>query len=405
MTSGKFRHGRWLVVAGLVQTLLMLAACGQPSGDRSAAPKPPIDYVYRRPADTGDGWATADAGEEGMLVSLLEDMIDATREEFDIVDSVAVAYRGKLVLHEVLRTALNPFDADVNNTNPDMHVLFSASKSLASLAVGVAIDEGIFSGVDQPYLSLFPYGSYANWDERKAQIVLEDILTMRHGLDWNEWDPPYSSPDNQLFSFYASETDYAKSFLDLPMAQDPGTQFAYSTVGSVSLGQAIEANAPLTLIDFGFLEILGPLGITDVEVLRTPTGLPDLGRGLYLQTRDFLKIGQLYAGGGFWNGERIVSAAWVDASLQPHVPLSWSDPDKFDWKITGYGYQWWIGYFEHGDLQLTAYAAWGSGQQYLFVIPELELVVAVFSHAFAELDEQQNLVYSLVSRYLIPAVI
>jgi len=337
-------------------------------------------------------------------LAILENMMDTMPSDFDIVDSLAIAYQGKLVMHETIRPGTMAFDAWVNNTNPDMHVLFSATKSLASLVVGIAIDQGIFSGVGQPYLAMFPYPSFENWDERKNDIVLEDVLTMRAGLEWNEWDPPYTSADNQMLRFYETEVDFSKSVLDLPMANDPGMAYAYNTPAVVSLGQAIENTASLSLIDFGIANVFGPMSISDVEVLTTPTGLPDIGRGLYLLTRDFLKFGQLLVNGGTWNGTRIVSEQWLDASVSPHVSLAWTDPDKFDWKLSAYGYLWWIGYFEYNGRQLNAWVARGHGEQNLFVIPELELVVAVFSHAFNGSDNEFNQTYDLISRFVIPAL-
>ena len=128
----------------------------------------------------------------------------------------------------------------MGNTDLELHALFSVSKSIASIAVGINIDKGNMSGVDTPYLSLFPYPNYENWDERKNDMTLHDVLTMRLGFAWNEWDPSYNDPGNELFDFYDDHVDYSKGLLDLPMAADPGSDFAYNTVATVSLGQAIE---------------------------------------------------------------------------------------------------------------------------------------------------------------------
>jgi len=160
----------------------------------------------------------------------------------------------------------------------------------------------------------------------------------------------------------------------------------------------------LTLIDWGLANLLGPLDISDVEIFTTPTGLPDLGRGLFLVTRDLLKFGQLYANSGSWNGRQIVAESWVDVSTQTHVPLTWSDPDKFDWKVTGMGYYWWTGYFEHNGQQIATYAARGHGEQLLMVIPGLELVIAVNSHAWNLEEGEVNQVFSMISRFVIPAL-
>lgn len=405
MNIEKFQGQNWLKIVEIALLIAGMAGCGGGGNtDDDTALEPPPTYSYAKPAEINDGWVTAHAADLGVDVALLEEMIVAVPRDFDIVDSVAISYQGSLILDETLRVRLNEFDAWVNNTDPDMHVMFSASKSLASLAVGIAIDLGIFSGVEIPYLDLFDYASYDNWDERKNDIVLKDVLTMRLGLDWDEWDPPYSSPDNQMLRFYATETDYSKSMLDRPMVAEPGTLFAYSTPASVSLGQAIENAGPLALIDFGIANVFLPLDITNVEVFRTPTGLPDIGRGLFLTTRDFLKFGQLYANRGTWNGQRIVSDTWVDASTTAYTEFGWTEPDRFDWQVSGYGYQWWTGSFEVDGESIESFAARGHGQQVLMVIPELDLVIAVFSHAFDSADDEVNQVFRMISQYIIPAL-
>jgi CubicO group peptidase (beta-lactamase class C family) len=251
---------------------------------------------------------------------------------------------------------------------------------------------------------LFSYPAYDNWDDRKNDILLEDVLTMRLGLAWDEWSPPYTSPDNQLIRFLDTETDFSKGLLDLPMANDPGTTFAYNTPAITSIGQAIENVGPLSLVDFGLSSVIGPLQISAVEILTTPTGLPDIGRGLFFRTRDFLKFGQLYANRGSWNGLQIVSESWVDTSTTAHISLSWSQAQDFAWKLDGYGYLWWTGYFEVNGQQIKAYAARGYGQQVLMVIPELELVVAVFSHGWDETPDQVSQVFELIARFIIPAL-
>lgn len=393
---------------GAVSLVLLLAGCGGGGGgDTAGAPGSglPADYGYSVPVAKGDGWNVAEAAGLGMSVELLEDMINAVQDrEYPIVDSIAIAYQGKLVLDETLRTSLHESDGWVGNRDPAMHAQFSVSKSFVSILIGIAIEQDIIPGVESPYLALFDYPDYENWDDRKNDITVEDVLTMRLGLEWNEWDPPYFDPDNQLLKFYENEFDYSKGLLDLPMVANPGERFAYNTVASVSLGQAIENSGPLTLTDFGTTYLAAPLQITALEVRRTPTGLPDLGGGVYLSTRDALKIGQLYADAGIWNGQRVVSSEWVAVSTQPHVTLAWTEPDAWAWKLDGYGYQWWSGYFDYDGHRLASFAARGYGQQVVMVIPELELVVAVNAHGYDDAEGEQNQVFSLIARFILPAV-
>jgi CubicO group peptidase (beta-lactamase class C family) len=382
-----------------------LPGCGNGSPAPVSGDAQGPGYIYRPPAQSGDSWSAARAGETGMSVGLLEDMMDAVLAgRFPVVDSIAIAHKGLLVFDEVVRTELDQADEHVNNTDLALHAQFSISKSFASALVGIAIDQGVFGGSDVPYLSLFPYGEYANPDPRKYAITLHDVLSMRLGLDWNEWEPPYSASDNQLFSFHRANVDLAKGLLDLPMAADPGTEFAYNTVATTSLGQAIENNAPLSLIDYGGANLLAPLGISRIEVLRTPTALPDIGRGLYLTTRDLLKLGQLYLDGGTWNGQRLLSPEWISRSLVPYSELGWGDPAVMDWQLEGYGYQWWLGHFIVDGHRIDSYAALGFGAQWLMIIPEFELVIAVNSHGSNGVPSETTQPLALMKRFVIPSV-
>jgi CubicO group peptidase (beta-lactamase class C family) len=357
------------------------------------------------PADLGDGWAVSDAASQGLSVQRLEDMMAAIGHgEYPVIDSIAIASRGNLVFEETLRTQLDEKDGWVANTDLSIHAQFSASKSVASILIGIAIDRGHINGVDVPYVSLFDYPSYDNWDERKNQITLHDVLTMRLGLQWDEWSVPYGDPDNAVVQFFNQHHDYSKGLLDLPLATDPGTSYAYNTIASISLGQAIENRNPLAYGDFLQTYLLDPLRITDVMWTSTPTGLPDLGGGLYLHARDMVKFGQLYMDDGSWNGQQIVSGNWITASLQSYTELAWTDPNSRDWKVDGYGYQWWTGHFEHNGQELSAFAARGWGQQTVMVIPALDLVIAINSNDYEGRPDAVNQVFGLIARFLLPAI-
>ena len=390
---------------GFLALMLGSAACGGGGGAVEAPQPPPFDYEYAQPAATGDGWAVAHAADAGIDVARLEAMMNSIRGgAFDYVDSIVVAQDGKLVFDETIRKVTDAEDGRVGNTNLKMHAQFSTTKSITGVAVGIAIEQGYLPGVDALYLGLFPYSSYDNWDERKQDMTLGHVLAMQSGLAWNEWNPPYSSPDNQLIRFYETEVDFTKSLLDLPLAADPGTAFAYNTVATVSLAQAIENNAPLSFVDFGQNELLLPLGISDVEFLTTPTGLPNTGGGFYFLTRDMVKFGQLALDGGRWNDEQIVSAAWIDELVTLRTAITWENPEEWHWQLDGYGYHWWLGHYEIDSTVYDTWAMWGFGGQWVVVVPELNLVVAINSHGYDNDDGALNQVHELIARYVIPAV-
>lgn len=378
---------------------------GSPMPPQPPAPQPPTGFVYQVPEDRGDSWTVAHASAQGFDVPALEAMMDDVLDGgFDVVDSIAIARGGTLVFDETIRTELADNDQDVNNTNLAMHAQFSVSKSITSLVVGIAIDEGHIAGVEVPYLDLFSYTDYANWDERKNDITLQHVLTMQLGLQWDEWDPPYTSPDNQWNRFYFNEHDFAKALLDLPVVADPGTEFAYNTAATVSLGQAVENSVPLTLDDFGIGELMLPLGITEIEVTRTPTGLANGGGGFFLRTRDAAKFGQLLLNDGAWNGDRIVSSAWVSESLTPRTAITWDNPEQWDWQVTGYGYQWWFGFYEHEGNAVDSYVAWGFGGQWVVTIPSLDLVIAINSNGYEGGNAALNQAHALIRQHILPAL-
>lgn len=396
-----------LIFYGLILTA---PACGGGSsgGDTVPNPPPPLPpagFVYEVPEDRGDSWTVAHASTQGVDAEALETMMDAVLAgDFDVIDSIAIARGGELIFDATVRTALADNDAEVSNTELDIHAQFSVSKSITSLVVGIAIDEGFIAGVEEPYLSFFPYNDYANWEERKDDITLEHVLTMQLGLEWDESDPPYSSPDNRWNRFYFNEHDFAKALLDLPMVAEPGTEFAYNTAATVSLGQAVENSVPLMLDDFGISELMLPLGITDIEVTRTPTGLANGGGGFYLRTRDAAKFGQLLLNDGTWNGERIVSSEWLAASVTPQTAMAWENPGQWDWQLTGYGYQWWTGFYEHEGAAVDTYVAWGYGGQWVVAMPSLDLVVAINSNGYDRGNAALNQAHALIRQHVLTAL-
>jgi CubicO group peptidase (beta-lactamase class C family) len=388
----------------LMFMLLLAGSVACSGGSGGSADPTPVAYTYAAPAVEADTWVTSHAADEGLDVALIESMMNAIHNgRYPVIDSIAMVRSGRLVLDETIRTATDAEDQRVGNTNPRMHTQFSTIKSITAIAVGIAIERGYLPGVDAPYLDFFPYAAYDNWDARKNDITLGHVLAMRAGLAWDEWDPPYTSPDNQLIRFYDEEHDYSKALLDLPLADDPGTSFAYNTAASISLAQAIENMAPLTFVDFGLSELIVPLGITEVEFLTTPTGLPNAGGGFYFRTRDMAKFGQLVLNGGTWNGARIVGASWISDMLEIRTPVSWAEPDARDWKLDGYGYQWWLGHYVVDSAALDAWVMWGFGGQWVVVVPERELVIAINSHGYDDSDGALQQAHELINDFLLPA--
>jgi CubicO group peptidase (beta-lactamase class C family) len=291
---------------------------------------------------------------------------------YEGIDSVVIARNNKLLLYWYDRDReLDEFDDWINNSTRERHILHSTSKSFTSALIGIAIDQGHIKSAQVPFFDLFDYESYENWDSRKAEMTLEDALTMQLGLHWDEWSLPYTNPDNDLRILTANNWDWAKALLDLPLSNDPGTRFTYNTAATTAIGQALENATGMGMATFANTYLFYPMQITEARWSRTPTMLPVGGSGLFLTGRELAKFGQLYLDGGVWQGQQLISAEWVAASVVRHVDLS--DVMRFS---EGYGYQWWLDELQYKGQLLETWVTSGYGGQYMFVVPGLELVVA-----------------------------
>lgn len=352
-------------------SLTALTACGggggaEPigGGDRRAT------FEYRVPTDQGDGWAVGHLEDQAVDVSRIEEMMQMVVDgTYPGIDGIVIVRNEVLVLDAPLRTELDEYDPWVGNLSLSRHIMHSTSKSFTSALVGIAIDQGYIAGTDVSFYDFFPYGTYDNWDARKATMTLEDALTMRLGFRWDEWSKPYGDPENDLTILTSNNSNYARALLDLPLATDPGSTFVYNTAATTTIGQALEYAVGVPMEDFAEMHLFAPLQIRGAVWGMTPNGLPNGGSGLFLKPREMAKFGQLFLGGGTWQGQRIISADWVSRSVERHVSLSWND-------TSGYGYQWWLDNFVVDGQPVPSYSTRGFGGQYIFVVPSLQLVVA-----------------------------
>ena len=255
----------------------------------------------------------------------------------------------------------HPFFGDT-----DLHTLQSVTKSVTSLLIGIAIDDGaIPGGVASPAMQWFGDFDPDMSDPRRADMTLEDILTMQSGIDWQE-SIPYEDPANSCIQLEASE-DWIQFIIDQPMREEPGTRFDYNSGASVLLGKILREATGQRIDTFARERLFQPLGIESFHWKLTPKGEVDTEGGLYLRSEDLARIAQLVLQRGEWDGERIVSAEWIETSTRAHVPDVGGG--------TGYGYQWWIP--QEGEGLEDACMGGGFGGQYPVIVPELDVVAVL----------------------------
>jgi CubicO group peptidase (beta-lactamase class C family) len=247
-----------------------------------------------------------------------------------------------------------------------IHTMQSVSKTVTSVTIGAAMLRKEFPvELDTPILKYFEAYKIANLEDRKRRITLQDLLTMRAGLEWHE-DLAYDDPKNSA-DVMEAQHDWVQYVIDQPMVSEPGKQFVYSSGVTQLLSHIFKQVTGQTVDDYAKKSVFKPLGV-DFYWKHTPTGLPDTEGGLYLAPRGLARIGALYLNNGDWNGQQIVSPQWVKLSVTPHVQVS-----EEDWK---YGFQWWLG--PYGKPERLAWAARGFGGQELLVFPEYD-TIAVFT--------------------------
>ena len=331
------------------------------------------------PVARDDGWPVAAVTEDmhidrGALCAMADRLTAASAN----VHAILVARSGKLVFERYFRGSDEIYTRRMANVTFDadrLHDTKSVSKSVASLAFGIAVDRGLISRVDQPIFSFFPELADLRTPE-KDRIQLMHLLTMSLGLQWVEAIP--SNEGNHDEGRMHMARDPCRYVLGLPVTAPAGREFFYNT-GALTLVSAIMRKATGRPLDeFARAELFKPLGITEMEWIRVK-GDSDAGGGLRLRPRDMAKIGQLVLAGGSWNGRQIVSKAWIDASTTRKIDIN----NRYS-----YGYLWWLGHSPVNGREIGWAAALGRGGQSIRIVPELDLVVVVTAGYYQDYSPQ-----------------
>ena len=246
-----------------------------------------------------------------------------------------------------------------------VHTLQSVTKSVAATVVGVAMQQGRLNSLDTPMLDFFRDYKLAKPDPRLRKATLDDVLTMRTGIEWHEQDRPLNETNTTIQ--LERSADWIQFTLDQPMDADPGTKWAYNSGGSMLLSGIVRTATSQHIDEYARANLFGPIGIRDFHWKRTPTGHPDTEGGLYLTAEDLARVGYLYLRDGVWNGRRILPPGWVARATTRHVTGVAPGWD--------YGYQWWL--TRRGDVDV--WAGRGFGGQLLIVVPSRDIVAVVLA--------------------------
>jgi CubicO group peptidase (beta-lactamase class C family) len=359
---------------------------------------PAASYQYTIPQKTNDGWDTASLGSVNSETNLIEELLERISDNtYKNIHSVLIVKNGKLVV-EAYFAGQNSAGQYQTFTRDTLNEMKSATKSVNSILVGIAIDQQKISGVDERISTFFPAYSDVFTNKEKEAICLKHLLSMTAGFSWDEWTFPYSSPYNDA-AMMASQSDFFRYVLEKPMATLPGAKFTYNSGISLMLGEIVHQASGLPPDKFAERYLFGPLDISNYYWQKAPNGVVNTLGGLWLRPRDMAKIGQLMLDGGRWKGKQIVSERWVKESTKRHVDAG-QLPAGF--LADGYGYQWWLGSFHVRDQVIESYSARGQGGQFIIVFPKLQMV-AVFTGWNDNTLLGQPL--DMTQQYILPAVV
>ena len=298
-------------------------------------------------------WARAQSGPlprstpeaEGIRSQAIVDFVGAANK-VDTFDSFMIVRHGKVIAEGWWKP----------NAADKPHIMNSVSKTFTSTAVGLAIQKHKLK-LDDPVLKFFPADAPAEPSDNLKAMKVRDLLTMSGG---HEVEPKAAGGGPSV-----------KQFLAQPVVFQPGTHFFYNTMGSYVLSSIVTKVTSQTALDYLKPLLFAPLGIENPRWDSSPEGNSLGGYGLYLRTEDMAKFGQLYLQKGKWNGKQVVPRKWVEQATSKQIANENEDHAKIglDWK-EGYGFQFW-------RCRHNAYRADGAGGQFIVVMPDQDVVVAI----------------------------
>lgn len=290
--------------------------------------------------------------------------------------SLLVSWRGDLLLEHYLNGGRANRPANIK----------SASKSVISALVGIAIERGHIKGVDQPIGDFFPKLLAGDENTGRRAIRIEDLLTMRSGLE---------TTSSRNYGAWVQSANWVRYALRQPLTDPPGTRMEYSTGSSHLLSAILTRATGQSTWAFANDVLAEPLGFQLERWPRDPQGIYFGGNDMLMTSRQMVAFGEMYLARGRAADTQIVPGSWVDQSFVPRTRSRWGR-DRL------YGYGWWIrelaGY--------PVYYAWGYGGQFIFIVPDVQLVAVTTSSSAVGTERRDHLsaIYDLVEQHIIPVV-
>jgi CubicO group peptidase (beta-lactamase class C family) len=350
MNSSKRRQRALIQFTIVILILSILGGCGPSIEDLAAVDYTPLGR---------DDWPVSTPEEQGLDPMLVAEMY-FNAADLDTIYSLLVIKNGYLIAEDYF----NEGSVDQKDR------LQSVTKSFTSALVGIALEQGCLSSVDQKMLDFFPEVAGRITDPRKEQITIRDLLKMRAGYPNEEDDPALW--DGLLSGRYPPLIE------EFPLVSDPGTRFHYSNLTSNWLGIIVDRACGMNLKTYAEENLFSPLDVKAGEWGQDAEGHNNGCGDLHLTARDAAKFGLLYLNDGVYKGNQVIPADWVYDSLQTYSVNEAFVKKVGHFRDIGYGYQWWSA--DAGKHHVNF--AWGHGGQLIVLVDELDMVIVTTSYPF-----------------------
>jgi CubicO group peptidase (beta-lactamase class C family) len=362
-------------------------------------------YTYRPPENINDGFDVGTLGEVNIDSALIAKAVNKIHQgKYKEVHAMLIFKDDKLVFEEYFQGHAYQWDADYHHGelvtwDKDMlHNTMSATKSMTSACIGIAIDKGFIESVHQSIFDYLPEHQHLKTAGRD-KITIEHLLTMTSGLEWREWSAPYSSVENPCVGIWFQDKDPITYILEKPLIDEPGTNFNYSTGHMHVLGEIIRNASNMHISEFSKKYLFHPLGIdTAVWTIKFPNGVYD-GNNLTITPRAMVKFGVTFLNKGVWNGQRIVTEQWVEKSATAFSGNHGINVPGEPSGRLGYSYTWWTKEYSHLGKKIHMYTASGWGGQHIMVLPEVNTVVVFTGGNYLT----KRPPFKILKKYVIPA--
>jgi len=327
-----------------------------------------------QPRDIGDGWKLGTPESVGLDPARARAVYEKVFSDDDFINALSL-----LVIKDGILVA-EGYVRELGDITRKTHIQ-SVTKSLTSLAFGVARSRGFFPDVHAPLASFLTVT-----DPAKQSITLEHLLTMRSGID----------VDNETFGIeleMAERHHWTEWLLDQPLHSKPGERFNYRDCDPQLVASAILAETGESVEQILRSTVFDSLGITDVHWFHSPDDEPAGAHGVWMRPRDLAKIGELTRLGGTFEGKSLVPESWISEATRAQSGVDPDDPYTVGFF---YGYYFWI------VPEIAAYSSWGHGGTFGLVVPDQQLVMVLTSMPDAghqigsELDDIVDLAKILV---------